>query len=29
MYNYISKDSDVTSFDLYPPDLLLYYEWVK
>ncbi|XP_050926437.1 uncharacterized protein mslnb isoform X45 [Lates calcarifer] len=27
MYNYIKADSDVTSFDLYPPDVLLYYDY--
>ncbi|TNM85313.1 hypothetical protein fugu_007584 [Takifugu bimaculatus] len=27
MYNYIRDDSDVTSFDLYPPDMLLYYDY--
>ncbi|RVE75912.1 hypothetical protein OJAV_G00003510 [Oryzias javanicus] len=28
MYNYISKfESDVTSFALYPPDMLLYYDY--
>uniref|UniRef100_H3BWV9 Mesothelin a n=1 Tax=Tetraodon nigroviridis TaxID=99883 RepID=H3BWV9_TETNG len=27
MYNHISKESDVTSFDLYPPDVLLYYDY--
>ncbi|XP_078131792.1 uncharacterized protein LOC144534036 isoform X1 [Sander vitreus] len=27
MYNYIKNDSDATSFDLYPPDVLLYYEY--
>ncbi|KAF0037099.1 hypothetical protein F2P81_009973 [Scophthalmus maximus] len=26
MYNYIRDESDATSFDLYPPDVLLYYE---
>ncbi|KAM9857099.1 uncharacterized protein ACBR49_000773 isoform 2-T2 [Aulostomus maculatus] len=28
MYNYISGDSDATSFDLYPADVLLYYNYV-
>lgn len=28
MYNHIRNHSDATSFDLYPPDMLLYYEWV-
>ncbi|KAF1394729.1 hypothetical protein PFLUV_G00004170 [Perca fluviatilis] len=27
MYNYIKNDSDATSFDLYPPDVLLYYDY--
>ncbi|XP_059180401.1 uncharacterized protein LOC131958981 [Centropristis striata] len=27
MYNYIKGDSDVTSFDFYPPDVLLYYDY--
>ncbi|KAM7419684.1 hypothetical protein PAMA_016664 [Pampus argenteus] len=27
MYNYIKGDSDATSFDLYPPDMLLYYDY--
>uniref|UniRef100_A0A8C9X0G2 Uncharacterized protein n=1 Tax=Sander lucioperca TaxID=283035 RepID=A0A8C9X0G2_SANLU len=27
MYNYIKNDSDATSFDLYPPDMLLYYDY--
>ncbi|XP_041790221.1 uncharacterized protein LOC121604710 [Chelmon rostratus] len=27
MYNNIKGDSDVTSFDLYPPDVLLYYDY--
>lgn len=26
MYNYIKGDADVTSYDLFPPDVLLYYE---
>lgn len=28
MYNYIRTEADATSFNLYPPDMLLYYEWV-
>lgn len=28
MYNHIKDETDVTSFDLFPPDVLLYYEWV-
>uniref|UniRef100_A0A665SY26 Mesothelin a n=1 Tax=Echeneis naucrates TaxID=173247 RepID=A0A665SY26_ECHNA len=27
MYNLIRGDSDVTSFDLYPPDMLLFYDY--
>ncbi|XP_023262765.1 uncharacterized protein LOC111655549 [Seriola lalandi dorsalis] len=27
MYNYIREDTNVTSFDLYPPDVLLYYDY--
>ncbi|XP_023814440.1 uncharacterized protein LOC101168922 isoform X2 [Oryzias latipes] len=27
MYNYIRTDPDVTKFDLYPPDVLLYYDY--
>ncbi|TKS68567.1 Mesothelin-like protein [Collichthys lucidus] len=27
MYNYIRIESDATSFDLYPPDMLLYYNY--
>ncbi|XP_027138442.1 uncharacterized protein LOC104926860 [Larimichthys crocea] len=27
MYNYIRIESDATSFDLYPPDMLLYYDY--
>ncbi|AWP05264.1 putative mesothelin [Scophthalmus maximus] len=27
MYNYIRDESDATSFDLYPPDVLLYYDY--
>ncbi|XP_044043889.1 uncharacterized protein LOC122872151 [Siniperca chuatsi] len=27
MYNYIKGDSDATSFDLYPSDILLYYDY--
>uniref|UniRef100_A0AAQ4R9F9 Mesothelin a n=1 Tax=Gasterosteus aculeatus aculeatus TaxID=481459 RepID=A0AAQ4R9F9_GASAC len=27
MYNYIKDDSDATLFDLYPPDVLLYYNY--
>uniref|UniRef100_A0A3B3CG91 Mesothelin a n=1 Tax=Oryzias melastigma TaxID=30732 RepID=A0A3B3CG91_ORYME len=27
MYNYISTESDATSFALYPPDMLLYYDY--
>ncbi|KAM3623866.1 uncharacterized protein V6R79_016463 [Siganus canaliculatus] len=27
MYNYIRLDSDVANFDLYPPDVLLYYDY--
>ncbi|XP_053273901.1 uncharacterized protein LOC128435137 [Pleuronectes platessa] len=27
MYNYIKGDSDATSFALYPPDVLLYYDY--
>ncbi|KAM7394590.1 hypothetical protein PAMP_021381 [Pampus punctatissimus] len=27
MYNYIKEDSDATSFDFYPPDMLLYYDY--
>ncbi|CAN9510582.1 unnamed protein product [Ophioblennius macclurei] len=27
MYNYLRDDSEVTSFDLYPPDVLLYYDY--
>ena len=28
MYNYIKDDSNATNYSLYPPDLLLYYEYV-
>ncbi|XP_051242500.1 uncharacterized protein mslnb isoform X29 [Dicentrarchus labrax] len=27
MYNYIKVDSEATSFNLYPPDMLLYYDY--
>lgn len=27
MYNYIRGESDATSFDFYPPDMLLYYDY--
>ncbi|XP_034747407.1 uncharacterized protein LOC117956442 [Etheostoma cragini] len=27
MYNYIKNDSDATSFNLYPPEMLLYYDY--
>ncbi|XP_015249516.1 PREDICTED: uncharacterized protein LOC107097056 isoform X1 [Cyprinodon variegatus] len=27
MYNHISAESDITSFDLFPPDVLLYYDY--
>ncbi|KAM9770399.1 uncharacterized protein mslnb [Menidia menidia] len=27
MYNYIRGDTDITSFSLYPPDVLLYYDY--
>ncbi|XP_076003783.1 uncharacterized protein LOC142996666 isoform X2 [Genypterus blacodes] len=27
MYNYIKGDADVTSYDLFPPDVLLYYDY--
>ncbi|XP_061736319.1 uncharacterized protein LOC133538652 isoform X1 [Nerophis ophidion] len=27
MYNHIRQEADVTSFDLYPPDVLLYYDY--
>ncbi|XP_045069120.1 mesothelin-like protein [Coregonus clupeaformis] len=29
MYNYIKVESDVTSYNLYPPDMLLYYDYSK
>lgn len=29
MYNHISEESDITSFDLFPPDVLLYYSYSK
>ncbi|XP_045566777.1 uncharacterized protein isoform X4 [Salmo salar] len=29
MYNYIKEGSDVTSYNLYPPDMLLYYAYSK
>ncbi|XP_064814694.1 uncharacterized protein LOC135530271, partial [Oncorhynchus masou masou] len=29
MYNYIQEESDVTSYNLYPPDMLLYYDYSK
>ncbi|XP_029595979.1 uncharacterized protein mslnb isoform X4 [Salmo trutta] len=29
MYNYIKEGSDVTSYNLYPPDMLLYYDYSK
>lgn len=28
MYNFIRVDPNVTSFSLFPPDMLLYYKWV-
>uniref|UniRef100_A0A4W5KYE9 Uncharacterized protein n=1 Tax=Hucho hucho TaxID=62062 RepID=A0A4W5KYE9_9TELE len=29
MYNYIKDESDVTSYNLYPPEMLLYYDYSK
>ncbi|XP_064870511.1 uncharacterized protein LOC135566841, partial [Oncorhynchus nerka] len=29
MYNYIKEESNVTSYNLYPPDMLLYYDYSK
>ncbi|XP_055767437.1 mesothelin-like protein [Salvelinus fontinalis] len=29
MYNYIKEETDVTSYNLYPPDMLLYYDYSK